>query len=91
LFVRSVSLSDLEGEIRVREGPGAQKEQELEAPLRLGVYIVFDDYDPAALSGRRSCVAEHRDEIVHELRRRQTDFLRHPLFIAFRPASRHSR
>ena len=90
MFVRSVPLPDLEGEVGVRQGPDAQKKQELEPPLGLGARSVIDDYDPAALLGRRSGIAQHGDEIVHKLRRRQTDFLRHHVFIALRPTSRHS-
>ena len=90
LFARSVPLSDLEGKIGMSERPGAQKEEELEAPLRLGVRIVFDDHDAASLSGRRPRIAKSGNELVHELRRSQADFLRHPPFIASRGRTGHS-
>jgi hypothetical protein len=90
LFARSVPLSDLEGKIRVSERPGAQKEEELEAPLRLGVRFVPDDHDATPLSGRRPRIAKHGNELVRELGRSQADFLRHPPLIAFRGRTGHS-
>jgi hypothetical protein len=89
-FARSVLLSDLEGKIGVSERPGAQKEEELEAPLGLGVRFVPDDYDATPLSGRRPRIAKRGNELVHEVRRSQADFLRHPPFIALRGRTGHS-
>jgi hypothetical protein len=40
--------------------------------------------------GRRPDIAEHGDEIVDELRRSQTDFLRHPALIASQAQRVHS-
>jgi hypothetical protein len=74
----------------MRERPRTQEEHELEALLRLGVGIVFDDHDAAALSHCLSRVAKDGDEIVHQIRRSQSDFLRHPPLIASAPGSEHS-
>ena len=86
----SDAVLDLEGEVRMRERPRTQEEHELEALLRLGVGIVFDDHDAAARSHCLSRVAKDGDEIVHQLRRSQSDFLRHPPLIASAPGSEHS-
>jgi len=66
----------------VRKSPRAQEEDQLEVPLRLAVQVVLDHDHAATLAGRRPGVPEHGDEIVHQLRRSQTDFLRHPPLIA---------
>lgn len=66
----------------MREGPCAQEEEELEVPLRLCVRVAAHYHHPAAFSGRRPGIPERGDEIVYELRRSQTDFLRHPPLIA---------
>ena len=69
---------DLESELRMREGPCTQEKDELESLLGLGVGFVLDDHDPAPLSDCLSRIAKHGDEIVHQLGRSQSDFLRHP-------------
>ena len=74
----------------MREGPCTQEKDELESLLGLGVGFVLDDHDPAPLSDCLSCIAKHGDEIVHQLGRSQSDFLRHPPLIASRAGSEHS-
>ena len=74
----------------MRERPRTQEEHKLEPLLRLAVGLVLDDHDAAALSDCLSRIAKHGDEIVHQLRRRQSDFLRHPPLIASGAGSEHS-
>ena len=52
--------------------------------------VVLDDHDAAALTDCLSRVAKDGDEVVHELRRSQSDFLRHPPLIASGAGSEHS-
>jgi hypothetical protein len=74
----------------MRERPCTQKEDELQPLLRLGVGLVLDNHDAAALSDCLPRIAKHGDEIVDQLRWSQSDFLRHPIFIAFSRVRRHS-
>jgi hypothetical protein len=74
----------------MRERPRAQEEHKLEPLLRLGVDFILDNHDAAVLSDCFSRVAKDGDEVVHELRRSQSDFLRHPPLIAFSRVRRHS-
>lgn len=74
----------------MRERPGTQEEDELEALLRRTVGFVLHDHDAAALSGRLSRIAKDGDEIVHQLRRSQSDFLRHSPLIASGAGPEHS-
>jgi hypothetical protein len=71
----------------MRERPRTQEEHKLEPLLRLAVGL---DHDAAALSHCLSRVAKDGDEIVHQIRRSQSDFLRHPPLIASAPGSEHS-
>ena len=73
----------------MRERPRTQEEDELQLLLRLGVGLVLDHHDAAALSDCLPRIAKHGDEIVHQLWRRQSDFLRHPPLIAFSAGSEH--
>src|SRR3954451_19458118 len=86
----SDGVLDLEGEVRMRERPRTQKEDELQPLLRLGVGLVLDDHDAAALSDCLPRIAKNGDEIVDQLRRSQSDFLRHPIFIASGAGPQHS-
>ena len=86
----SDGILDLEGDVRMRERPCTQEEDELQPLLRLRVGLVLDDHDAAALSDCFSRVAKDGDKIVHQLRRRQSDFLRHPPLIASGAGSEHS-
>ena len=52
--------------------------------------VVLDDHDPAPLSDCLSRIAKHGDEIVHQLGRSQSDFLRHPPLIASSAGPQHS-
>jgi hypothetical protein len=74
----------------MRERPRAQEKDELELLLRLRVEVVLDEHDAAALPDCLSRIAKDCDEVVHELRRSQSDFLRHPPLIASRAGSEHS-
>ena len=74
----------------MRERPRAQEKDELEPLLRLRVGLVLDEHDAAPLPDCLSRVAKDGDEVVHELRRSQSDFLRHPPLIAFSRVRRHS-
>lgn len=74
----------------MRERPRAQEKDELEPLLRLRVGLVLDEHDAAALPDCLSRVAKDGDEVVHELRRSQSDFLRHPPLIASGAGSEHS-
>ena len=74
----------------MRERPRTQEEHELEPLLRLGLGLVLDHDDAAALSDCRPRIAKHGDEIVDQLRRSQSDFLRHPPLIASGAGSEHS-
>ena len=74
----------------MRERPRTQEEHELEPLLRLGLGLVLDDHDAAALTDCLSRVAKDGDEVVHELRRSQSDFLRHPPLIASGAGSEHT-
>jgi hypothetical protein len=74
----------------MRERPRAQEKDELEPLLRLRVGLVLDEHDAAPLPDCLSRVAKDGDEIVHELRRSQSDFLRHPQLIASGAGSEHS-
>jgi hypothetical protein len=75
----------------MRERPCTQEEDELQPLLRLGVGLVLnDDDDAAALSDCLPGIAKDGDEIVHQLRRSQSDFLRHPPLIASGAGSEHS-
>jgi hypothetical protein len=73
----------------MRERPGTQEEDEFQSLLRLGVGLVFDDHDAAARSHSLPRIPKHGDEIVDQLRRSQSDFLRHPLLIASGAGSKH--
>ena len=73
----------------MRERPRAQEKDELEPLLRLRVGLVLDEHDAAPLPGCLSRVAKDGDEVVHELRRSQSDFL-HPPLIASGAGSEHS-
>ena len=86
----SDGVQDLESELRMREGPCTQEKDELEPLLALGVGFVLDDHDPAPLSDCLSRIAKHGDEIVHQLGRSQSDFLRHPPLIASSAGPQHS-
>ena len=74
----------------MRKSPRAQEKEQLEVPLRLGVQVVLDDHHAATPAGRSPGISEHGDEIVHQLRRSQTDFLRHPALIASCGTAEHS-
>ena len=74
----------------MRESPCAQEKDELEPLLRLRVGLVLDEHDAAPLPDCLARVAKDSDEVVHELRRSQSDFLRHPPLIASRAGSEHS-
>ena len=74
----------------MRERPRTQGEHELEPLLRLRVEVVLDEHDAAALPDCLSRVAKDGDEVVHELRRSQSDFLRHPPLIASSAGPQHS-
>ena len=86
----SDGILDLEGDVRMRERPCTLEEDELQPLLRLRVDFVLDDHDAAALSDCFSRAAKDGDEIVHELRRSQSDFLRHPPLIASGAGPQHS-
>jgi hypothetical protein len=66
LGFRGPALDQLEGERGVRDGQGAQEEEKLEPPLRLGIRRVLDDDDPATPSGRRPYFAKDGDDVVDE-------------------------
>ncbi len=74
----------------MRERPRAQEKDELELLFRLRVEVVLDEHDAAALPDCLSRIAKDGDEVVHELRRSQSDFLRHPPLIASGAGSEHS-
>jgi hypothetical protein len=74
----------------MRERPCTQEEDELQPLLRLGVGLVLDHHDAAALSDCLPRIAKHGDEIVDQLRRSQSDFLRHPPLIASGAGPQHS-
>jgi hypothetical protein len=74
----------------MRERPRAQEKDKLEPLLRLRVGLVLDEHDAAPLPDRLSRVAKDGDEVVHELWRSQSNFLRHPPLIAFSRVRRHS-
>jgi len=74
----------------MRESPCTQEKDELEPLLRLGVGFVLHDHDAAALPDCLSRIAKHGDELVHELGRSQSDFLRHPPLIASDAGPQHS-
>ena len=74
----------------MRERPRAQEKDELEPLLRLRVGLVLDEHDAAPLPDCLSRVAKDGDEVVHELRRSQSDFLRHPPLIASDAGPQHS-
>ena len=74
----------------MRKRPRTQEKDELEPLFWLRIDFVVDDQDAAALSNCLPCIAKHGDEIVHQLRRRQSDFLRHPLLIASGAGPQHS-
>jgi len=74
----------------MRESPCAQEKDELEPLLRLRVGLVLDEHDAAPLPDCLARVAKDSDEVVHELRRSQSDFLRHPPLIASGAGPQHS-
>jgi hypothetical protein len=74
----------------MRERPRTQEEDEFEPLLRVGVDFVLDDHDAAAPPDCLSRIAKDGDEVVHQLRRSQSDFLRHPLLIASGAGPQHS-
>ena len=74
----------------MRESPCTQEKDELETLLRLGVGFVLHDHDAAALPDCLPRIAKHGDELVHELGRSQSDFLRHPPLIASDAGPQHS-